>query len=208
MSIWTSEQGRVRALAVRTLLGLGMMALAGCLAVPAGKSQALSKVAFYDAEVVVTGPRGYCVDGASLRRGASGSFALIASCESLTGTAGVYVEPAILTVSVLPRTGPVQQPDAQTMARALAPAEVRRAEDRDGISLVQVMQGGQEVLPGGDPVHWRAGMVINGHLVGLAIYGPAGSVVTGPAGREMLRDLGEALRGASPEQASAPKAAS
>ncbi len=200
MFIWTSERGRIRTIGVRTLLGLTMlMMLAGCLEAPASKSQALNRVAFYDGDVVVEGPRGYCVDAASLRRGLTGSFALIASCESLTGRAGIYVEAAVMTVSVLPRGQNVQHPDAQAMARALAPAEVRVAEDGDGISLVQVMQGGEKMLPGGDPVHWRAGMVINGHMVGLAIYGPAGRAVAGQEGRVLLQDLAEMLREASPE---------
>lgn len=200
MSIWTSERRRGRAIGVRALLLLAALSLAGCLEVPAGPSQALSTVAFHDGDVVVEGPRGYCVDRASLKRGTAGSFALLASCESLTGKAGVFVEPVVMTVSVLPRSGTVQQPDAQAMARALAPAEVRNAENGEGLSLVQVMQGGENVLPGGDPVHWRAGMVINGHLVGLAIYGPKGRAAAGPEGRRMLRDLAERLRKASPEQ--------
>lgn len=200
MSIWTSEQGRVRAHAFRTLLGLGMMALAGCLAVPVEKKpQAIAAVAFYDGDVVVTGPRGYCVDAASVRRGASGSFALMASCVSLGQTGGVYADPAVMTVSVLARAASTQKPDAQAMARALAPAKVRVAQDDEGLALVQVMQGGDAALPGGDPVHWRAGLVINGHLVGLAVYGPAGQGVSGSDGQALLQALARAMRAASPK---------
>lgn len=198
MSIWTSEQGRVRAMARRTLLGLGMMALAGCLAAPAGKPQAMAAVAFHEGAVVVTGPRGYCVDAASVRRGASGSFALLASCASLGQTGGVYADPAVMTVSVLPRAASAQAPDAQAMARALAPAKVRVAPEKDGLAVVQVMQGGDAALPGGDPVHWRAGLVINGHLVGLAVYGPEGQGVSGSEGQALLQALARAIRAASP----------
>ncbi|WP_297774320.1 hypothetical protein [uncultured Roseovarius sp.] len=173
---------------------------------PGEGTSALRSVPLYGGDVVVEGPRGYCIDPTSLKRGLTGSFALLASCESLTGQVGVIVEPAVMTVSVLPARGAAQQPDAASMARALAPVEVRVAEDGDGISLVQVMQGGQEALPGGDPVHWRAGMVINGHLLGLAVYGPKGGGVSGRMGREMLRDLAEALREASPTAAVARQA--
>lgn len=198
MFIWTSEQGRVRAIARRTLLGLGMMALAGCLAAPAGKPQAMAAVAFYEGAVVVTGPRGYCVDAASVRRGVSGSFALIASCLSLGQMGGVYADPAVMTISVLPRAASAQAPDAQAMARALAPAEVRVAQEKDGLAVVQVMQGGDAALPGGDPVHWRAGLVINGHLVGLAVYGPEGQGVSGAEGQALVQALARAMRAASP----------
>lgn len=175
-----------------------MMALAGCLAVPAEKPQALAAVAFHEGAVVVTGPRGYCVDAASVRRGASGSFALIASCASLGQTGGVYADPAVMTVSVLPRAARVQVPDAQAMARALAPSKVRVAPEKDGLAVVQVMQGGDAALPGGDPVHWRAGLVINGHLVGLAVYGPAGQGVAGSEGQALLLALARGIRAASP----------
>ena len=185
-------------MARRTLLGLGMMALAGCLAAPASKPQAVAAVAFYEGAVVVTGPRGYCVDAASVRRGASGSFALMASCLSLGQTGGVYADPAVMTVSVLQRAASGQAPDAQAMARALAPAEVRVAQDEDDLAVVQVMQGGDAVLPGGDPVHWRAGMIVNGHMVGLAVYGPEGQGVSGSEGLALVQALARAMRGASP----------
>lgn len=199
MFIWTSDLGGVRAIARRTLLGLGVMALAGCLAAPAEKKpQAMAAVAFHEGAVVVTGPRGYCVDAASVRRGASGNFALLASCLSLGQTGGVYADPAVMTVSVLPRAASAQAPDAQAMARALAPAKVRVAQEQDGLEVVQVMQGGDAVLPGGDPVHWRAGMIVNGHLVGLAVYGPAGQGVAGRDGEALLRAMARAIRAASP----------
>ena len=128
---------------------------------------------------------------------AGGRFALLASCESLTGQAGIAVDPAVMTVAVLPRAGTAAPPDAAAMARVLGPGVVRHAEDGDGITLVQVANGGETVLPGGDPAHWRASMIINGHIVGLAAYGPKGGQVAGPGGRDLLRDLAEALRTAS-----------
>jgi hypothetical protein len=103
-----------------------------------------------------------------------------------------------MTVSVLPRAASAQAPDAQAMARALAPAKVRVAPEKDGLAVVQVMQGGDAALPGGDPVHWRAGLVINGHLVGLAVYGPAGQGVSGSEGQALLQALARAIRAASP----------
>ncbi len=82
----------------------------------------MAAVAFYEGAVVVTGPRGYCVDAASVRRGVSGSFALIASCLSLGQMGGVYADPAVMTISVLPRAASAQAPDAQAMARAMRAA--------------------------------------------------------------------------------------
>lgn len=212
MSIWTSDPNRARRIIRRAFFTMLILPMAACLeGVPGGEggggAPALSKVMFYGGDVTVAGPRGYCIDPETVKRGPSGSFALIASCESLTGTAGVVVDPAVLTVSVLPRQAGVTQPGAADMARALAPAKVLLGYDGDGISLVHVGTGGRAVLPTGDPAYWRAGMVINDHLIGLAIYGPAGGVVAGKGGRDLLMDLAKELRAQSPKRSFAPDVA-
>ncbi len=193
----------------RAFLPLLILPLAACLEGVPGDgagAPALSTVRFFDGDVTVSGPRGYCIDPQSLRRAPDGSFALLASCESLTGTVGVLVDPAVMTVSVLPRQPGVVQPDSAAMTRALAPDEVLQAYDGDGISLVRVRTAGLAALPEGDLSYWRAGMVINDHLIGLAIYAPMGGVVAGPAGRALLTDLAETLRRQSPERKFAPDA--
>ena len=184
---------------LRAGLLLVCLPLAACLemAGEAGSGDALRAVAFYDGDVTVTAPRGYCIDRSSIKRSPGGRFALLASCESLTERAGIAVAPAVMTVAVLARAGGAEQPSAAAMVEALGRDAVRAAEDGDGLALVQVLQGGDEVLPGGDPAHWRASMVINGHLVGLAAYGPEGGTVAGAEGRSLLRDLAEAMRDAS-----------
>lgn len=210
MSIWIFDQTTARRLIRRAFLPILILPLAACLeGVPGAaiEASALSKVMFYGGDVTVAGPRGYCIDHQSVKRGPSGGFALLASCESLTGTVGVAVEPAVLTVSVLPPREGVSQPNAAEMTRALSPDKVLLGFDGDGISLVHVATGGRAVLPGGDPSYWRGGMVINDHLIGLAIYGPAGGGVATDAGRDLMMDLAEELRGQSPGRSFAPDAA-
>jgi hypothetical protein len=46
--------------------------------------------------------------------------------------------------------------------------------------------GGGDVLPGGDSRHWRGAFLQSGHLVGLALYAPAGSALAGADGGVML----------------------
>lgn len=173
--------------------------LAGCLDLAGGSGapDALRSVAFYDGAVTVTGPRGYCIDPGSIRRDDGGRFALLASCESLTGESDLSVYPAVMTLAVLPRADAAVAPDAAAMARALGPGVVRRREDGDDITLVQVAEGGETVMPGGDPAHWRADLMINGHIVGLAAYGPEGGDIAGPRGRDLLYELAAGLRHAS-----------
>lgn len=199
MSTWISDgrpSGQRRVWAVLAVL----IPLAGCLEMPGAGPDAVRAVAVQRGDVVITGPRGYCVDPASVRRGQGTGFALLASCESLTGQAAVRVEPAVMTVSVLAARNGQRPPDIPAMARALAPATLRAAEEHDGLSLVQVMQGGEDMLPGGDPVHWRGGMMINGNLLALAVYGVEGGGVAGARGRALLLALADTIRAASPAQ--------
>jgi len=193
-----------RCIAFRAIGLAACVPLAACLDPVRGDTpgepsaqDALRTVAFYDGAVTVAGPRGYCIDRASIKQDAGGRFALLASCESLTGQTGIAVDPAVMTAAVLPRATAAAPPDVTAMTNALGPDTVRRAEESDGITLVQVANGGETVLPGGDPAHWRASTIINGHIVGLAAYGPKGGAIAGPRGRDLLRDFADALRTAS-----------
>jgi len=183
MSIWTSE---IRA-------ALALVLLAGCLApVEEGPRPAIRQVAFDDGAVILSAPRGYCVDADSMRR-SSGRVALLAPCERLTGQPGIAVAPAVMTVSIMPQ-GDAPAPSPEGLARAVAPARTGAGGTQAGLAYVQVMDGGETVLPGGDPRHWRGARTVAGHLVGLAVYAPEGSPLAGPEGRGLLHDLAEGLR--------------
>jgi len=203
MSTWTFDRSAARR-ALRRALVLGVcLPLAGCVLAPRGGSSTdvLQQVALYDGEVVVSGPPGYCVDGAHIRRNASGAFVPLASCESLTGTPGVPVPAALMTVSVLPREGAQARPTADDIAASMAPARPLDLIDDPDLSMVRFATGGRQRLPGGDPRYWRGGMVVNGHLLGLSVYGPEGSALAGAEGRRLLSDLASALRAGSPDLA-------
>ncbi len=156
------------------------------------------QVTLFRGNVVVEGPPGYCIDRQSLRRGVDGSFALIASCESLTGTIGTAVAPAVITVSILPRGLGAAQPSAAGLSALAASAKMLAQEDGDGISYVHLSEGGNAVLADGDPRYWRRGMLINGHVVGVAVYGPKGSSLAGDDGRRLILRMAGILRDLSP----------
>lgn len=158
----------------------------------------MTEVPLYGGGVVVRGPRGYCVDGSSLRRGSGSNLVFLASCESLTGAPGVSVEPALIVVSVLARRADASPPTAEGIARSMAPKRPLEMFDRDGVAVVHLDAGGAQALPGGDPRYWRGGMLINGHLVGLAVYGRAGSFVSGARGGQLIFDVARSVRAASP----------
>lgn len=207
MSIWTSDRPmRLRASALALILPL-----AGCMGEGTGNhgfaflkapgdsfsaaEPALTRAAFFGGRVIVQSPRGYCLDESSLREGGASAFVLIASCESLTGRTGVEVDPVVMTVSVLPRRLDAEQPTAAVLAASMAPARALVEEDGDGISLVKFASGGDAILPQGEPKHWRAGMMINKHIVSLASYTPKGSDLSG---KTLLLDQAELLLENSP----------
>ncbi len=186
------------------LLQAGWLALAlplaACLGESTGQgSQTLRKTELFQGRVVVAGPEGYCIDRQSLRRNSDGAFVLLASCESLSGQAGGAVAPAVLTVSVLPRQAGITPPDAQALAALATGARILQSADDDGLSYVQLSEGGDSLMPQGDPRHWRGGMMVNGHLVGLAVYGAEGSAAAGVMGRSLLRGLAQTILSLSPD---------
>jgi len=120
--------------------------------------------------------------------------------------AGDTVPPAVITVSVLARDAAATAPTASRLAAPWANAGVVQKIDADGISLIQLERGGDTLLPGGDPRHWRGAMLINGHMVGLAAYGGSGSGAR--AGRDILIATSRAMLKASPRRALAAAPAS
>lgn len=211
MYIWTCKRrALVRRVTRRTTVVLSVLALAGCVefsafapsesAVDADTvDQTLNQIRLYNDEVVVTAPRGYCIDASHIKRGNFGAFIPIGSCESLTGQAGVPVEPGLITISVLPRQSDRAMPTASDIAASMADDQTLQTIDGDGLSIVHFATGGARALPGGDSRYWRGGMVVNGHLLGLAVYGPQDSPLADQQGLRLLMDLAEELRRGSPQ---------
>jgi hypothetical protein len=203
MSTWISERGARRGALCAALL----LALPGCLALgPQRPQKPLTEATLGTGAVRLSAPRGYCIDGSSLRRLArNGGFALLAPCTQLTGTPGMAAAPALMTVSVMPQGRDPAPPDAKALAAAISPAPIGAQGQAAGLAYVQVMEGGETVLPGGDPRHWRGTRVVGGHLASLALYAPEGSALTGREGRLLLGDLAAGLS-VSAEPLTHPKA--
>ncbi len=210
MSTWTSDTGLpMGAWARRALAVCAVFGLSGCLGSETGalgflssgsepKRDVVRTASLYDGNVVVRGPQGYCVDKRSLRSGKSRGFVMLASCEALSGVRGNDVEPLIMTVSALPRDVNAAKPSAQEVANSMAPTPVLASFEAEDVNLVQFASGGEQALPGGDPRYWRGVMVLNGHLVGLALYARQGSPHAGAEGRDMLVELARSTRATTP----------
>lgn len=211
MSTWTSRAGFSGRIG-RPGLALGLVLfLGGCLgegsgqgggffealATRAPEAEPLGRAKLAGGQVIVAGPTGYCVDPSSLDARPSGGFALIGACSAL-GSTEPWQEPVVMTVQVQRRPSRQAPPDAQALAEAVAPLRVISQEDGEGISLVQLAEGGDAALPGSDPRHWRGTMMINDHTVALSLYAPEGSGAAGRDGRTLLIAFAEAILEASP----------
>lgn len=206
MYIWTCKcRALVRRTMRRTAVVMSVLVISGCVelsgaagSAPDSAGQTLKQISLYNDEVVITAPRGYCLDATHVKRGTFGAFIPIGSCESLTGQAGIPVEPGLITVSVLPRQSDRAMPSASDIAASMPGDEPLQTIDGDGLSIVHFATGGARALPGGDSRYWRGGMVVNGHLMGLAVYGPQDSPLADQQGLRLLLDLAEELRRRSP----------
>ncbi|MBS0125697.1 dihydroxy-acid dehydratase [Thetidibacter halocola] len=164
----------------------------------------LARVRMARGTVVVTPPPGYCIDPITAQ--AQRGFAVIASCRILTGGAvATQVPPMIVTVALGPRGTAEDLPSPQALADALGEPIVSGQSGKDMVTA-HLAGGGGEVLPGGDSRHWRGAFVQSGHLVGLALYAPAGSDLAGAEGGVMLDRVRASIASGS-GGAAPPKAA-
>ncbi|MFD1194858.1 hypothetical protein ACFQ3C_09270 [Seohaeicola saemankumensis] len=174
--------------------------VSGCLQIDGGTTATpvLRQAELAGGTVIVRPPSGYCVDAGSVVNRAQGGFALIGSCASLTGDAsGVFVEPAIITISASPAGEGAVSTDSRDFQQALGRGRILRAINREGLALLQV-EGGSTVPPNADQRHWRALMTVGDKVLGLALYGAPDSVMVSDRGMRLMMDLADAIRRDSP----------
>jgi hypothetical protein len=176
------------------------LCLSGCLQLGGGTSPVpvLREAELAGGNVVLRPPSGYCVDAGSVVNRAQGGFALIGSCATLTGEAsGVFVEPAIITISASPIGEGGVSTDSRDFQQALGRGRILRAINREGLALLQV-EGGSTVPPKADPRHWRGLMTVGDTVLGLALYGAPDSAMVSDRGMRFMLDLVDAIRRDSP----------
>jgi hypothetical protein len=189
MSTWTSSA----ALA-------GAFALAGCALSPSGSPP--REVVVARGAIAVSAPPGYCVDPAALRDAEDGSFVLMASCASLDPRAeGPAALPAILTVTVSAADPELEPPRAAELAQA-TPVPAIATVQRGALALAHFAEGGDSILPGGDPRHWRGATGAGGRVIGLALYAPEGSPLAGEAGGQLVGAAAARIEARAPRRQS------
>ncbi len=203
MSTWISDKKRAWKIVCRAFFLAIFLPVGACIKSTGGlelrpnEDPPLKSVSLFAGDVMVSAPQGYCLDRSSLRQSAQGSFVLMASCANLSAAPSARVPLAVITVAVLPAEADVNPPTAAELATAMAPSQPVQKVDSEHVSLVRLAKGGDAAVPGGDPSHWRGYLVVNDHLIGLALYAPKGSTLTGKHGKRMVSDLAKTLHAKS-----------
>ena len=84
-------------------------------------------------EVTIAGPKGYCVDKASSRDRAAGSFVMLGSCATLFGAdQPAPADPAVLTALVSPPSTPPQRPSPAQLEQYFRSEAGKAALSHDG----------------------------------------------------------------------------
>jgi hypothetical protein len=183
MSIWIFS--RAILLAAGTLLvGCAQIKNAEFLSGAApSPSNALAIVAMADGTVALTPPPNYCIDKSSLKQ----RFALMARCDTLGAKVNPNAPLALITATLMPFDSGAEAPKAADLATALEPDPILQTRDTGGLALVQTQSA--TGLNGFSERHWRGVFVVNGILVGLALYTPQNGPANGDSGASILTAL-------------------
>lgn len=153
------------------------------------KSAGLSEAVMADGAVTLVPPTGFCIDKRSLKQ----RFALLARCDTLSGSSPAYGAPVgIITVSLTPLDPASALPSPEQTAQAAdlgAVADPVARKDR-----ITFRASGDAPLKGLSQDHWRGTARIGDQVLSVALYGPEdGRAITGE-GRDIVVDLIRASR--------------
>lgn len=169
------------------------------------RDQALDSAEIVPGAVVAKGPEGFCLDKRRLKASRAGGFALLAPCAALDApAAGAAAPNALMTIQAQPRLLDGGPGDADGLAAAFAEYQPIYRETGDGLTLVQLAQGGDAVIPNGDSKHWRAALSFNGYQVGLTLYSEKGGVAATEEGKALILGFAEGVLSSSPIRSAAP----
>lgn len=181
---------------------LGLLLLVGCTeelgfaAIGPKPSETMTQVALAEGRVNLSAPGGFCVSPRSVKDTKTGSFAMLARCDTLGASdRAMFQSLAILTATTTPQEGSAA-PSLEGLSKSVAPAQITAKTTRDSIPMIRVKTQ-EPVAEGLSPEHWRTALVINDQLVAFALYAPEGSQALKEDGADLLADLSTRTRTAS-----------
>ncbi len=147
-------------------------------------AEALAQAPMAFGVVTLVPPTGYCIDGESLRP----RFALLARCDKLGADGGGRGAPiGVMTVSVAQARGTGTLPTPTQTAAAFGLRDVSALVAND--TSVVFRATGDAIGPDMSPDHWRGSALVNGQVLGIALYGPADGAAITREGRALVAEL-------------------
>lgn len=193
MSIWNSKP---------RIVAFGLLMLAGCDDSPAllqaqNTSRQITEMELAGGSIIVSAPRGYCIDKRSVRHSAAAGFALLARCDTL-GVNGFFAsqELALITVTTAPYATGSAALTMDDLIASASPSQAIKQTHIDGLPLIRLATD-DSLTDGLSSEHWRSAFALNGQMVGLALYTPEASPALGDSGAQILADLATLTRRAS-----------
>ncbi|MGH1367931.1 MAG: hypothetical protein ACRBCL_04885 [Maritimibacter sp.] len=174
---------------------MGVVLLAGCGGLDgtqaettrasffAPKSSEASSATVLDGQFKIAGPRGYCVDSGASRETAKGAFVILGHCRALDVKGPKARQAAVITVSIAPNAGEVDEPTLDALSSFLSSdkgrATLRRSygahdvviEDMEreaGLLVLRANDGGSNEM---SAEYWRAIMGLHEALVTVTVSG-------------------------------------
>lgn len=176
-------------------LALLTAALAGCDAKPMAfmanmpsfgkKAKApLTTAPLARGAVMLVAPDGYCIDPAAL----TSNFAMLARCDALGAENSATTMPfALIAVSVAPMAADAKLPTAVELAAGKGLEQPSKPIEEDGYVIFPA--NGAPAATGLAGSHWRGATIVNGHMVGVALFRGADSPRISSEGAAIIESM-------------------
>ena len=211
----TRQTGTWRKLGL--VLPMAVFLLSACVdGMAGGGRDAPTAVLVAGGQLTIAGPRGFCIDKSASRDSAKGTFVLLGSCASLSGSTAAARprDLAVVTVSAYPGGGAATDFAAgfPAMAKFLSSAPGRAALSRSGkAATVQILaitsRDGVMFIHAADSApapgqrveadYWRALMALKGQIVTLSVLGLKSQPLAADAKLALLQSFAAKLQAAN-----------
>ncbi len=191
MTTWTSK-GFIASVALLLLsaceVGQGTTLLDNVAR--SGTAKPLSQTKLAGGDITLVAPRGFCIDSKSVQR----QFAIMARCDALGVPQAAEDAPlAFIIVSIQPASPDATLPTVQHVATASRLRNVTDPQIQQG--QVTFRASGATPVEGVSATHWRGTTLVGGHIVAVALYGPAEGRALSGEGRSIVSAVMSNTRG-------------
>lgn len=189
--------------------------LSGCTGTGGGfalPKSAPEQIRVANQEVLIAGPKGFCVDPTETRDTGDSAFVLLGSCAAIANSRNKPHPkvPAILTATVsrkstnppITSSMPALTDFFTTKAGRAAlsrdgnadTVEVVKTLDRDGVFYIRARDSSSDTLAGAADEYWRALFDVNGRIVSASVFGLRENPIPSEKGFDVLQGFTKRIR--------------